>query len=138
MFSLTVLSALLALNQHKLSLEQSSHVEDSDGIARTKLGLRSTVRVAVQTTEMGTRQILETVEAFPFWTIQFLYNAAVIIIDLDLSYGSEAEQTHGLKVLRECLNVIAKRWRIAGVPLTHYFVFFDLTIHCRILSRNYS
>jgi hypothetical protein len=114
LFSLTILSALLALNQHRLYLEQSSHVADSDAIARTKLGLRSTVRVAVQTAEIGSKQILKAVEAFPFWTIQFLYNAAIIIIDLDLSYGSEIEQAHGLKVLGECLKGIGKRWRIAG------------------------
>lgn len=136
MFSLTVPSGLLALNQHKLYLEQSSNVADSGAIARTKLCLRSTVRVAVQTAEIGTRQVLETVEAFPFWTIQFLYNAAIVIIDLNLSYGSETEQAHGLKVLRECLKGIGKRWRIAGASFTRLFDFLDLTIAGRILSRN--
>lgn len=111
---LTSPSTLLVLSQHRLCLQRSSS-RKAEHDSAVVLALKSLTMMGVQAMEIGHPKITKCVFQFPFWTTFISYAVSMILITSVELFSSSQEQEHGIRVMKDYLYSLNKRWKIAGI-----------------------
>ncbi len=110
---MTLFSGLLLLNLHRLNLEALGGYKSPE--SSVVITLRSLLRMAVQTIQLGERKIVEYILDFPFWTMHFPYLSTILLVDCEDTGFNDEEKFNGLRYTKDMLIELKNRWRIGGM-----------------------